>query len=407
MNWRKWFGLSQPGIGKGDTLTLTDAELYAIAGGGLSNITGKSVTESNLMSVSPVWSAIRIISETIGTLPIHLYKRTDNGRERDHDHSLYRLLHTQPNPFMTSVEWREAMAVSLCVWGQSYNRVDRVGRFVGGIMPVPKTAVTATRENGAAVYSHTENGVTTKLTREQILPIKGFGSAVDMLEGYPPYIHHKNAIGLAMVAEEFAARFFGSDARPSGILLGEHNPTPAQRDQMNDLLSESARKLLVLGGNYKYQTISSNNEEAQLQQTRKMQIAEIARVWRVPLHMLMEMDRATYNNTEQENIHFLNFTLRPYLVRIEMALNTVLLTRAEQKTHYIEFDVKGLLRGDSTARGEFYRNMRMIGAMSINEVRQSENLPKVEGGDDMHVPLNMAPVDQLNAILGGNSNAPP
>jgi HK97 family phage portal protein len=137
---------------------------------------------------------------------------------------------------------------------------------------------------------------------------------------------------------------------------------------------------------------------------REFQIAEAARIWRVPKSMLMASEgNEKYSNNEQQNLHFLQYTLRPYLVRIEQALNTTLLSRSEQKEYYIEFDVKGLLRGDSRARGEWYRNMRMISGMTINEVREAENLPRIEGGDDIHVPLNMAPLDQLSSILGGNN----
>ena len=169
---------------------------------------------------------------------------------------------------------------------------------------------------------------------------------------------------------------------------------------------ENSHKLAILEANMKYQAISTPNDSAQLLETRKMQIAEVARIFRGPPHMLMEEVGLKYNNYEQGNLSFLTYTLRPYLVRIEAAMNAFLLTEADQRNgFYIEFNVEGLLRGDSAARAAYYNSMRTIGGMTINEIREKENLPRSDAGgaDDLHVPLNMAPAQSLAGIADSNS----
>ncbi len=398
-------------VRKAVTLTLDDVTGWDVLTGG-PTYTGKPVSDITALQITASWSAIRLISETIGTLPLHLYRRTDKGREKARDHKLYDLLHLQPNPHMTSLEWREAMAVSLCVWGQSYNlapRLNRSGRIVA-ITPVAKPQVRPElTEDGQLRYHVTDRGKETTYTRGDIVPIKGFGGAGE-LEGYPPYKMGRQALAIAAAAEEYGARFFSNGGRPAGFFTYDKILKPEQRQKLREVLDrlygglENMHKIGLLEAGITFSPSGLNNADAQLAETRKAQVAEIARIWRVPLNMLMEMDRATYNNTEQENLHFLNYTLSPYLQRIEQALNTTLLTREERRRgYYIEFDVRGLLRGDSKARGEYYRNMRMVGGMTINEIRARENLPRIEeGGDDVMVPLNMAPPDLMREILGGD-----
>lgn len=384
---------------KSTELSLELAQGWEILTGG-TTYTGKTVSANTLLQMSATWSAIRLISETIGTLPIHLYRRTDKGRERANKHKLYRLLHLQPNPYTTSVEWREAMAVSLCCWGQSYNKVDRLGNRVTGITSLTKQQTNPfINSQGEIQYKVFENGKENTYTRGEILPIKGFGGP-GQLEGYPPYKFHRNSLALGVAAEEYAAKFFNNGGRPSALLIGDKWPDKEKSDRLKELLQEAEGKTLVMGGGYSYEQVSASHTEAQLMEIREFQIAEAARIWRVPKSMLMARDGdSTFNNTEQQNIHFLQYTLRPYLVRIEQALNSILLTRDEQKGLYIEFDVNGLLRGDSRSRSEYYRNMRMIGAIKINEVRRLENLPEDPNGDDLHMPLNMAPVDLARESL--------
>lgn len=374
------------------------------------------VNENTQLQIAAAFSAIRLISETVGTLPLHLYRKTRNGRERAADHDLYPLVHNQPNQYMTSVEWKEAMVVSLATMGQSYNYVSRMestGRVIS-IQPVHKSRVKPViSRDGSIHYDMTDkNGSRLELKRTDILPIRGFGG-VGSLEGYAPHKLHSNSLGLARALEKYAAEFFGSGARPSGVLSTDQefrkDERSAIRDNFQKYVAESwaTGKLPLLENNLKYQAINTPNNEAQFLESRKLQVAEVARIYRVPLHMLMEMDKASYNNTEQANKHFLDYTLLSYLVRIEQAMNSCLLNDAERRQGmYFEFDVRGLLRGDTTQRAQYYVSMRTAGAMTQNEIRTLENMDTREGADDLHVPLNMAPSDLLRQIQQPNNPAP-
>ena len=371
-----------------------------------------NVTETTQLQITTAWSAVRLIAEAVGTLPLHLYRTTAKGRERAKDDPRYELVRWQPSDYLTAPEWKESMVVSLATLGQAYNPVTRfesTGRVIS-IQPVHKSRVTPeVRQDGSIVYHLTDrNGRPRTLTRRDVLPVRGFGGVGD-LEGFAPHRVHTNSLALSVAMEKYAAEFFGSGGRPQGILKTKAEFGEKSREQIRSgfaqYLSESraAGELPVLDGETDYQPISTPNNEAQFIESRKLQIAEVARIYRVPLHMLMETEKASYNNTEQANKHFLDYTLLAYLTRIEAALNSCLLESSEQAAGmYFEFDVNNLLRGDSQQRASYYMQMRQAGAITQNEIRTRENLPLVDGADDLHVPLNMAPSDQLVEILNRN-----
>jgi HK97 family phage portal protein len=374
-----------------------------------------NVNEDTQLQIAAAFSCIRLISETVGTLPLKLYRKTDQGRELATTHRAYRLVHRQPNEYMTAVEWKESMAVSLCTLGQAYNRIiRRPDGQVQAIIPVPKERVKPElMPDGALVYWLTaRDGSRVPLSRAEIFPVRGFGN-VGEVEGFAPHRLHANSLALTVAVEKYGAEFFGSGGRPTGVLSTDHEFKKDQRKDIREGFNKYVREswlsgmLPILERGLKYQPVTTPNNDAQFIETRKLQIAEVARIYRVPVPMLMEMDKASYNNSEQANKHFLDYTLLPYLVRIEQAANTCLLTEEEQQDHYFEFDVRGLLRGDSTQRASYYVQMRMAGAMTQNEIRQLENMPTIAGADDLHVPLNMAPSDllrEIQAAKNGESN---
>lgn len=396
---------------KGTDLTLTNPQGWNVLGVG-PTWAKVPVGELTQLKITASWSAIRLIAETVGTIPLHLYRTTKKGRERAKDDARYTLVHDQPCDYMTAPEWKEAMVVSLATMGQSYNPVDRMestGRILQ-IQPVHKSRVQPeVQQDGSIAYWLTDRqGRRIKRRREDVMPIRGFGGVGD-LEGYAPHQLHSNSLALAVALEKYAAEFFGSGGRPQGILKTTADFGEQQRDQIRagfaQYLKESRDKgeLPVLDGETDYLAISTPNNEAQFIESRKLQIAEAARIYRVPLHMLMEMDKASYANTEQANKHFLDYTLMAYLVRIEAGLNSSLLTPAERRAGmYFQFDVRGLLRGDSTQRGDYYVKLRTAGAITQNEIRELEDMPLIDGADDLHVPLNMAPSDLLGEILTRN-----
>lgn len=402
--------LLQPWATKGTELSITQADGWSSVGPTWAKV---NVGESTQMRISAAFSAIRLIAETVGTMPLHLHRKTDNGRVRATDHPLYDLVRHQPNPNMTAVEWKECMAVSLATLGQSYNytsRFESTGR-VYSIQPVHKDRCRPEiKQDGSVVYHYTTlRGTQIQLPRRDVCPIRGFGSVGD-LEGMAPHRVHAQSLALSEAVERYGAQFFGSGARPSGILTTElaestgGTKTPEQVEKIRTTFAQRVREswadglLPILPRGLKYQPVSTPNNDAQFIETRKLQIAETARIYRVPLHMLMEMDKASYANTEQANKHFLDYTLMPYLVRIEQGLNSSLLTPAERRDGlYFEFDTNHLLRGDSIQRAQYYLSMRTAGAMTQDEIRERENMD-TRGANDLHVPLNMAPSDLLRQI---------
>jgi HK97 family phage portal protein len=390
---------------KGMDLTLTSPQGWTIGGGG--TWAKVAVGDKTQLQITTAWSAIRLIAETVGTLPLHLYRTTEKGRERAKDDPRYTLVRDQPCDYLTAPEWIESMVVSIATRGQAYNKVDSMestGRILQ-IQPVVKDRVQPeVLRDGSIVYWLTDrHGQRVKCTRRQIIPVRGFGG-VGQLEGYAPHQIHSNSLALSVALEKYAAEFFGSGGQPIGIITTKADFGEQSRDQIRAGLSKYIKSSRekgehpVFDGDTQYKPISTPNNEAQFIEARKLQIAEVARIYRVPLHMLMEMDKASYSNTEQANKHFLDYTLMAYLVRIEAALNSCLLTPAERTAGmYFEFDVNGLLRGDSTQRADFYLKMRTAGGMTQNEIRQRENLSAVDGADDLHVPLNMAPSDMLRS----------
>lgn len=401
---------------KGTDLSLTDPAGWAFLTGG-STWAKVPVKPDTQFKIPAAYSAIRLIAETVGTLPLHLYQKTADGRIKATSHALYPLITEQPNAYMTAVDWKEAMAVSLATMGQSYNVTDRfasTGRVIS-IQPVHKTRVRPeVRADGSITYWLTRrDGTRVEKRREDVCPVRGFGNAGE-LEGFAPHQLQANSMALTVAVEKYGAEFFGSGARPTGLLSTDQFLKADQRDAIRTNFNEYVKKswlsglLPILEGGMKYQPVTTPNNDAQFLETRKLQIAEVARIYRVPLHMLMEMDKASYNNSEQANKHFLDYTLLPYLVRIEQALKSCLLTPEERRQgYYFEFDVRGLLRGDSTQRAAYYLTMRTAGAMSQNEIRMLENMDRREGADDLHVPLNMAPSDLLRQIQADKTTPPP
>ena len=389
---------------KGAGLTLDSPQGWDILGTGRTwaNI---PVSASTQLQITTAWSAIRLIAETVGTLPLHLYRTTTKGRERAKDDPRYALVRWQPCDYLTAPEWKEAMVVSLATVGQSYNpitRFDSTGRILE-IQPVQKSRVQpeVLRDGSIRYWLTDRHGQRRALTRREIMPIRGFGG-VGELEGYAPHHIHGNSLGLSVALEKYAAEFFGSGGQPLGIITGNYEPGELTRDQFRKSVSRYIRESREKGEHpffadgTKYTPVSTPNNESQFIEARKLQIAEVARIYRVPLHMLMETDKASYNNTEQANKHFLDYTLLSYLTRIEASLNSCLLEPAERASGmYFEFDVNGLLRGDSTARADQYLKLRQASAITANEIRARENLPLVEGADDLVAPLNMAPLDHL------------
>ena len=370
---------------------------------GLETASGRSVTAMGSLQSTAVFGCVRILAESTASLPLILYRRLETGRgkARATDHSLYPVLHDLPNPELTSYELRELAMGHLCLWGNAYLEVqrNRAGRIMG-LWPLTPWRVEPGRVAGELVYRVSvgdrmdPNSRTETLRFGQVLHIKGFG--VDGYKGLSPIGLARQAVGLALATEEFGSRFFGNGARPGSVL--EHPGKLSDqaegrlRTSWNDIHQglENAHRVAILEEGMKLHEVGIPPEDAQFLETRKFQVTEIARLYRVPPHMLADLERATYSNIEHQGLEFVMHTLRPWLVRWEQAISRDLFSPAERQTLLVEHLVNALLRGDVKSRYEAYAVGRQWGWLSTNDVREMENMNPVEAGDDYLTPLNMA-----------------
>ena len=358
---------------------------------------GKPVTERSAMQMTAVYSCVRILSEAVAGLPLHLYCYNDTGgKEKAIDHPLYHLLHDEPNPEMSSFVFRETLMSHLLLWGNAFSQIIRNGRGeIIALYPLMPNRMTVDRDSHGKLYyrytttsddAPTMEGSTVYLAPSDVLHIPGLG--FDGLVGYSPIAMAKNAIGMAIACEEYGAKFFANGATPGGVL--EHPGTIKDPQRVRESWqstfggSGNANKVAVLEEGMKYTPISISPEQAQFLETRKFQINEIARIFRVPPHMVGDLEKSSFSNIEQQSLEFVKYTLDPWLIRWEQSIFRSLFTEDEKKQYFAKFNVEGLLRGDYATRMSGYATARQNGWMSANDIRELENLDRIpaeEGGD--------------------------
>ena len=372
---------------------------------------GKAVTERSAMQMTAVYSCVRILAEAIAGLPLHLYHYNDSGgKEKAIDHPLYWLLHDEPNPEMSSFVFRETLMTHLLLWGNAYAQIIRNGKGeVVALYPLMPNKMTVDRDKDGKLYyqylkssdeAATMPNTSVILKPADVLHIPGLG--FDGLVGYSPIAMAKNSIGMAIACEEYGARFFSNGAAPGGVL--EHPGTVKDPQRIRDSWNNSfmgtgnAHKVAVLEEGMKYTPIAISPNEAQFLETRKFQINEIARIFRVPPHMVGDLEKSSFSNIEQQSLEFVKYTLDPWVIRWEQSLARILFTDEEKKRYFFKFNVEGLLRGDYQSRMTGYATARQNGWMSTNDIRELENLdriPKEQGGDLYLVNGNMLPLDNI------------
>ena len=377
---------------------------------------GKTVTERSAMQMTAVYSCVRILAEAVAGLPLHLYRyNADGGKEKAIDHPLYLLLHDEPNPEMSSFVFRETLMTHLLLWGNAYAQIIRNGKNqVVALYPLMPNKMSVDRdENGKLYYTYyrgsdeaiRDRQYAVKLQPSDVLHIPGLG--FDGLVGYSPIAMAKNAIGMAIACEEYGAKFFANGAAPGGVL--EHPGTikdPARvRESWQHTFggSGNANKVAVLEEGMKYTPIGISPEQAQFLETRKFQINEIARIFRVPPHMVGDLEKSSFSNIEQQSLEFVKYTLDPWLVRWEQSIYRTLFTESEKKELFVKFSVDGLLRGDYATRMSGYATARQNGWMSANDIRELENLDRIpaeEGGDLYLINGNMCKLADAGIFSG-------
>lgn len=372
---------------------------------------GKAVNERTAMQTSAVYACVRILAESVAGLPLHVYERTANGsKSTKPSHPLYRLLHDEPNREMTSFVFRETLMSHLLLWGNAYAQIIRDGRgFPIALYPLLPDRMTVDRnESGELVYTYQSDKGQVKLRRENVLHIPGLG--FDGLIGYSPIAMAKNAVGLALATEDYGATFFANGANPGGVLEHPGVIKPEQADRLRESWQSqfggaNAHKVAVLEEGLKFHQMSIPPEQAQFLETRKFQINEIARIFRVPPHMVGDLEKSSFSNIEQQSLEFVKYTLDPWVVRWEQSLQQALILPSEKATIFIKFNLDGLLRGDYQSRMQGYSTGIQNGFMSVNDVRGLEdmNLLTAEEGGDLHfVNGNMVKLADVGAAYKPN-----
>ncbi len=405
----------------------TAGSSYSFFLGGTSS--GKYVTERSAMQMTAVYCCVRILSEAVASLPLQFYRYTDDGgKEKAVDHPLYFLLHDEPNPEMTSFIFRETLMTHLLLWGNAYSQIIRNGKGeVVALYPLMPDRMKVDRdEHGRLYYEYTvydsddvdgrkgtnKVGRTVRLQPHDVLHIPGLG--FDGLVGYSPIAMAKNAIGLAIATEEYGSKFFANGAAPSGVL--EHPGTIKDPSKVRESWqttfggSGNANKIAVLEEGMKYTPISISPEQAQFLETRKFQIDEIARIFRVPPHMIGDLEKSSFNNIEQQSLEFVKYTLDPWVSRWEQAMVRALLTPDEKKKYFFKFNVDGLLRGDYQSRMNGYATARQNGWMSANDIRELENLDRIpaeQGGDLYLINGNMTKLEDAGIFAADGGSGEP
>lgn len=364
---------------------------------------GERVDEKSAMQIATVYACVRLLAETVAGLPLHLYRFTDTeekSKERAKDHPLYRLLYRQPNPEMTSFTFREVMMTHLLLWGNCYAQIIRDGKNgILGLYPLLPENVEVDRDEKGRIYyiyhAYTDEKPGEKykdilFRRDEIFHVPGLG--FNGLVGFSPIAMMKNALGTTLAVEKYGSSFFRNGAQPSGVL--EHPGTLKNPAKIRENWSEvygganNAHKIAVLEEDMHYKPISLPPEDSQFLSTRQYGVNEICRIFRVPPHMVQDLEHATFSNIEHQSIDFVVHTLTPWLVRFEQAIVKDLLLGEEQEVYFPKFNVDGLLRGDYQSRMQGYATGISNGFLSPNDVHRLENMdliPAEKGGDDYYM----------------------
>ncbi|MEX5411270.1 phage portal protein [Atlantibacter subterranea] len=366
---------------------------------GTSN-SGKVVTADKAIQLSAVWACVRLLSESVSTLPMKIYERqSDGSRKLARDNPVYQLLCRRPNAEMTPSRFMLMLVASICLRGNAFVEKHFIGSKLVSLVPLlPQNMVVKRLDSGRLEYTYTENGKPRVIPERNLMHIRGFG--LDGVCGMMPLSSGRDVIGSAMAVEESAAKIFEQGLQSSGFLSAEQPLNDDQRERLRGYMqaftgSKNAGKIMVLEGGLKYQGVTMNPEDAQMLESRAFSIEEICRWFRVPPFMVGHTSKQSSwaSSLEGMNLQFLTHTLRPLLVNIEQEIARCLLGGDEDL--FAEFSVEGLLRADSAGRAAYYTSALQNGWMSRNDVRRLENMPPIEGGDIYTVQLNLTPLEDL------------
>ncbi|MBU1282871.1 MAG: phage portal protein [Gammaproteobacteria bacterium] len=406
---------AQPGLIKsalsgfaGQTLKLTDGNFWQ-AFYGTDSASGKTVSQQTALQVSTVWACVRLIAETIATLPLALYERGANSSVIATSHALHDVISRQPNADQTPVEFWECVVASLLLHGNAFlYPTFSAGRVIALEFLLPQCVSVRRLTDGSIEYTFTDLAGNRQVMQEgELIHIRGFGT--DPLQGLSPLSMGRQVFGAAMAADESASKMFANGMKLGGVLSTDTILKPDQRKELRASMADqftgavNTGKTMVLEAGMKYQQVSMTPEDAQMLQTRGFNVEEICRWFRTPPWMVGHSAQGATkwgSGMEQEMIAFLSFTLLPWMKRIEHSIDRWLLQPDERRRYFAKFNPEGLLRADSAARASFYSSMVQNGIYTRDDCREKENLPKRGGNaDELTVQSNLLPIDKL----GGES----
>lgn len=367
--------------------------------GGEASWSGLEVDRASALGISAVWASVRVLSESLASLPIFVYRRTEDGKERAEDHWLYRLLHQRPNSEQSPFNWKEQLEGHLVLHGNAYCQKERTkGNTIKNLWPLDPEKMKVSRKGKDKQFIYTQGGIEKTFSQDEVFHIPGLG--YDGLKGYSVLTVCKQVFGSASAANRYGAELFKNESTPSGFisLAGKLKDEKALK-RMQASWEEShkswgkKKRMAILEEGATFQALSIPPDDAQFLETRKFTVNEIARIFRIPPHMIADLEHATFSNIEHQAIEFVVHSIRPWLVRWEQAISGQLLSPVDQKAYFVEFLVDALLRGDATTRWTAYRTAREIGVLSANEIRAMENMNPIKDGDMYFVPMNWVPAD--------------
>jgi len=340
---------------------------------------GIHINETVALGIPAVYACVRVLTEAIASLPLITYERFKNGdKERARSFSLYKLLHDVPNPLMTSFELRELLVGHLCLRGNAYCYIERDVGEVAALWPLHPDKVTVELSGRELIYKHQNDGNEQTYPMADILHIRGLSS--DGIIGYSPLTLLRDAFGYAKAVGEYSSSYFKNDASPGGILSTASSLSAQAMSNLRAAWSEGHtgkgkhHRVAIMDNDIKWQSIGVSPQDSQLIESQKFSVVEIARVYRVPLNLVMDYERSTYSNVTEQNRSFLIHTLQPWLSRIEQSMMKSLLTESEKEKYLIEHLTQGFLRADTKTRFEAYKIGIKAGFLTVDEVRQLENM---------------------------------
>ena len=370
--------------------------MSSISGGASSGI---SVSKSSALTFTAVWSAVRLLSESISILPVNVYEREPNGDKKlASTNAAYNLVHNEPNYYMSSVAFFEKVMMDLCLSGNSYVRIVRNG---GGtpeaLLPLNSQDIQVKMNEGQIFYHNDTQR--TIYDDYDILHFKGISQ--DGILGLSPITQNANAIGWGMALEEYGSKYFTNSAKLSGVLETDRALSEQAIDRLKNSFSNTYNKLqnaqstAILEEGLSFKPITISPEQSQFLLSRIFSITEIARMFNIPTFMLQEHSKSSFNNIESLSQSYVTYTLMPYIRRMESEMNRKLFKTNEKGRIFVEWNVNGLLRGNIKDRTDSYKTALTNGYMTINEVRRKENMNSIVDGDEHYLPLNMTTINKI------------